>query len=250
MEGHPEERAEGAGPPQRRRLVLNPRNEEKARQLAQTGKSSIFGDAKPREEVLAQRTGMAEADILKQEAEHERLHIRLSPQQISDQREAEEAVAEAKRTLEQATDEEAIRTLRVDLDARQRELNSLLISFEKLAVQKAHAGGGIRPSERQRMAELGGNNEDGGLHRGFGGVARDGRPRGFADYGEPRDSYGQRSPRGGGGRYNDGDAQAHRGGGKYDEYGTNQGSGRGLYDDFGGEDYRGLKGSYDLRDRF
>ncbi|CAD7700034.1 unnamed protein product [Ostreobium quekettii] len=225
MEGYPDQRADPAGPPQRRRLVLDPRNEAKARQAAQTAKSSIFGEAKPREEVLAKRTGVAESEILRQEAEHERLHIRLSPQQLSDQREAEEAVAEVRRSLEQATDEAAISALKVELGRRQQELDSLLLSFEKQAVERAHAGGGIRPSERQRLGTLRDfdEGEDGGRHAGYGGSPHGGQPRGFADYGEPRDSYGQSA------------SQPHRGGsGRFDEYGTSQGSGRGIYDDFGG----------------
>ena len=61
-----------------------------------------FGAAKPREAVLAQRTGVKEEDILKADVQKEKLHLRLDKEQRLAKEEAQAAVDEAKAELKEA----------------------------------------------------------------------------------------------------------------------------------------------------
>lgn len=74
--------APAAPPAGRPRLNLKPRDDSAAAKLAEEraagAKASPFGAAKPREAILAARTGKKEEDILKEEASKERLHVSCS----------------------------------------------------------------------------------------------------------------------------------------------------------------------------
>ena len=74
----------GAGG-ERPKLNLKPRDEVAAQDLqkkaAAKAKSNPFGDAKPRESVLAKRDGVDEAAVLKKEAAAWKPRLRLSREQ-------------------------------------------------------------------------------------------------------------------------------------------------------------------------
>jgi len=71
-------------PAGRPRLNLKPRDDSAAAKLAAerdaAAKPSPFGAAKPREAILAARTGKKEEDILKEEAAKDRLHVSFGGQ--------------------------------------------------------------------------------------------------------------------------------------------------------------------------
>jgi hypothetical protein len=71
--------ADAPAPAGRPRLNLKPRDPSAAAKLAEerdaSAKPSPFGAAKPREAILAARTGKKEEDILKEDASKERLHV-------------------------------------------------------------------------------------------------------------------------------------------------------------------------------
>ncbi len=66
--------------PQRRKLHLKPRDPEAAARIEaerlRESQHNVFGDAKPREVVIADRVGKSEEDILKEEVKKEKLHVR------------------------------------------------------------------------------------------------------------------------------------------------------------------------------
>jgi len=115
-------------------------------------KSSIFGDACPREVVLAQRTGKAEKDILAEEAMHEKLHLRLTPRQLAEKQSLEGLIEEIKHSLQTATDLPTQQALTKELERQRLQLDNLTKRFELEAIEKAKAGGGVRPSERMARA--------------------------------------------------------------------------------------------------
>lgn len=126
---------------------------EKQKQTQQSShkpsqKSSIFGDACPREVVLAQRTGKPEKEILAEEAMHEKLHLRLTPQQESEKLRLEDFIAELDWNLDIATDARTRDALNEELKKQRLQLEALTSRFEREAIDRAKHGTGVRPSER------------------------------------------------------------------------------------------------------
>eukprot|EP00879_Flechtneria_rotunda_P004671 GHRR01004933.1.p1 GENE.GHRR01004933.1~~GHRR01004933.1.p1 ORF type:complete len:299 (+),score=89.26 GHRR01004933.1:92-988(+) len=234
--------------PRRPRLNLKPRDETAAKQLelnrSASGKNP-FGDAKPREAVLASRTGKSETEILVEEVKAEKPKLRLNAQQLEDKRAAEAAVAEVQELLAAEPDEAAQAGIREELAARQAQLDELMAGFEKLALEAAAKGEFARPSEWRRQQQLllesqgSADNGYGGVGDlpGIGGYSRGGSYGGYRDGG--RSGYGGYNRDGGAGSgYRDG--PGGRPGGSYREpgggYGDRKGGfgGRGGYQDRGG----------------
>ncbi len=96
-------------------------------------KPSPFGAARPREAVIAERTGVKEEEVLKRDAASYTPKLRLSREQSDDQRALEGEVAHAKKELEEAADEAAKAAARTALAAKEAELKKLLDGFEARA---------------------------------------------------------------------------------------------------------------------
>lgn len=149
--------ADSEAPRERPKLNLKPRDPEAARLAElerQKGLSkNPFGDAKPREAVLSEKLGKPEEEILKEEAKKQRPHLRLSPEQISQKKEKEAAVAEVDTQVTSEEDPKKKELLLTELASRKDELDELLDGFEKLALEKAAKGEVARPSERRATLE-------------------------------------------------------------------------------------------------
>ena len=94
-------------------------------------KPSPFGAARPREAVIAERTGVKESDVIKQDAATYVPKLRLSREQSDDQAALEGEVAHAKKELEEAGDDAGkAGSAKAALSAKEGELKALLDSFE------------------------------------------------------------------------------------------------------------------------
>lgn len=102
--------------------------------------ASIFGSAKPREAVLAERAGLDEKEVVAKEAAATELKIRLTPEQIRTKRDAEAVIEALREQATQAEDEESKGNLEAEADAKQAELDELVRGFEEMAVQNAKEG--------------------------------------------------------------------------------------------------------------
>ncbi|GJP60583.1 hypothetical protein CLOP_g17821 [Closterium sp. NIES-67] len=117
-------------------------------------KPNPFGAARPREQVIAERKGVTEADLLRELASKEwRPTVVLSEAQKEEQKAAEAELAFAREELARApAGEEARRAeLEGEVKARESKLQELMASFEKMALEKQSAGaggGGRRGAER------------------------------------------------------------------------------------------------------
>lgn len=201
-----------------------------------------FGAARPRESVLAQRTGVSESDVLATEAKASRLHLRLDREQRMAKEEAEAALETAKATAAAArggtdadTDADAADVALAEATAK---LATLMDSFETAAVERALAGDGMRPSERRRAAgeegvygsfERDGGGGGGGRGDGDRGGDRGGGFFGGREFRDPARRSGDRGGRGGGDDYasfGGGDRRGERGqGGFYDDAPPRRGGG-------------------------
>ncbi|DBA99618.1 hypothetical protein WJX82_004102 [Trebouxia sp. C0006] len=236
-----ESQASAEVPQGRRKLNLKPRDESAASKAAEAEKKSArsnpFGSAKPRETVLAAKLGKKEEDILKEELIKDKINLRLTPEQNDEKREAELAVKEVEDELQAETDESKHDALKAEVAGRKEKLTTLIEGFQKMAIEKAKAGGGMRPSERraQQMQQQGGYGEQPNGAAPF--ESRGGGRGGYQDYGnntrarpEPAGQYGggfESYGSGGGGR-GGGDQQSfggpRAGGGGFDSYNDRGGS--------------------------
>nr|BCL66184.1 hypothetical protein [Volvox reticuliferus] len=220
-------------PAERPRLQLKPRDPNAAQaydaQRARAG-SNPFGAAKPREQVIAERLGKTEEEVLKEAVKKERPKLRLSPEQLEQRKQAEARIEEVKVQLQlETTNGGDHSTLEAELASREADLEALLDKFEALALEAAQRGEIQRPSERRQQHQqghgdlesgrLGGragysergaydrhgrghyDKESGTSRGGYGGETREydrsrgGYDRDGASYG--RASYGPRGGRGG-----------------------------------------------------
>lgn len=215
--------------PQRRKLNLKPRDESAASKAAtenKSARSNPFGAAKPRETVLAAKSGKKEEDILKEELEKDKINLRLTPEQNDERREAEQAVKEVEDELQAETDESKQDGLKAEVASRKEKLSSLIDGFQKMAIEKAKAGGGMRPSERRAQLE-----QQGGGPGGYGG-----QPNGAAPYeqrGGGRGGYEDRAPREYGNNTRARPEPAGQYGGGFDSYGSGGGGRSGGDQSFG-----------------
>jgi hypothetical protein len=237
---------EGGAPTGRRRLNLKPRDPQAAAKLdlerKQSASKNPFGAAKPREAVLAEKSGKKEEDILKEEVTKDKLHLRLERAEREQKEAAEAAVKDVEDELSAEQDPDKQTALKAELSDRQSKLDELMQGFEKMAIERAKSGGAPRVSERRaQLAQQGGpgyattegfdnfgrSGSRDMSQQGRGGYGRGSFDRGFDGYGgsdRPAGGYGDSA-------YQDPQGQASRGGyvptpGQRDN-GYSQGRGRG-----------------------
>lgn len=133
-------------PPVRPKLNLAPRSAAASSGSAPTasGKPSPFGAARPREAVIAERTGVAETEVLKKDAsQFASLRLRLTGEQSDQKRGKESELAEAKKALAEAKElgDDAITRIAASRCAEvEAELSTLMANFEVRArEQVTHA---------------------------------------------------------------------------------------------------------------
>ncbi|GLI62891.1 hypothetical protein VaNZ11_005684 [Volvox africanus] len=189
-------------PSERPRLQLKPRDPNAVQayeaQRVRAG-SNPFGAAKPREQVIAERLGKTEEEVLKETVKKERPKLRLNSEQLEQRKQAEARIEEVKIQLQLETanggDQSA---LEAELASREADLEVLLDTFEALALEAAQRGEIQRPSERRQQQQQGhGDIEAGRLggRAGYserGGYDRHGHGRGHYDKesGASRGGYG------------------------------------------------------------
>lgn len=120
---------------------------------------------------MAERSGASEMDIIKENAKAEyNVQIRLTLEQQAQQKNAMEIRDAAKAKLDDpALNPSDFEILKADLDAKQRDLDELLASFEDLAVQHAREGRSRRDrSAEQQQAHGHGDRSYGGRGKGYG----------------------------------------------------------------------------------
>nr|BCL66128.1 hypothetical protein [Volvox africanus] len=150
-------------PSERPRLQLKPRDPNAAQayeaQRARAG-SNPFGAAKPREQVIAERLGKTEEEVLKEAVKKERPKLRLNPEQLEQRKQAEARVEELKVQMQLETvnggDQAAVEA---ELASREADLEALLDSFEALALEAAQRGEIQRPSERRQQQQQQGHGD-------------------------------------------------------------------------------------------
>lgn len=145
-------------PAQRRRLHLKPRDPQAAakkeeERLRGSHSGSLFGDAKPREMVIADRVGKSEEDVLKEEVKKEKLHLRLTPEQNLERVSHEAAVKEVQQQIDGEPDEKKRDLLQVERDARQKKLDELMEQFVHVTLEHAKSGEAPRMSQLRKMQQ-------------------------------------------------------------------------------------------------
>ncbi len=140
-------------PQQRKRLNLKPRDDKRAAELQRrssllTSTSSLFGDSKPREAIIADRDGKTEEEVVREEVRKERLQLRLPPEQNQERLSSQAAVAEIEEQMNQEADERKRAILKAELVARQQKLDRLLERFAKEALSE----GGKHTGQRERYS--------------------------------------------------------------------------------------------------
>ena len=146
------------GGAERPRLNLKPRNPETAAKLEAERQAAIaarspFGSARPRESVIASRVGKSEEDILKEEVQKDKLHLRLNAKQNEERKAHEAAVNEVEDQIAAEEDEGKRDVLRVELLARQEKLDALMEQFAKATLDSALSGEAPRVSEMRRKQQ-------------------------------------------------------------------------------------------------
>lgn len=170
--------------PQRRKLHLKPRDPEaaariEAERLRESYQHDVFGDAKPREVVIADRVGKSEEDVLKEEVQKEKLHVcvvvwwfqhetligthvcmyvlglqlRLTPAQHEEKKSHEAAVKEIEEQIEKESDEKKKDLLRVELRARVETLDALMERFVAMTLENAKSGDVPRVSQLRKVQQ-------------------------------------------------------------------------------------------------
>ncbi|KAH8962867.1 hypothetical protein BDL97_05G123700 [Sphagnum fallax] len=136
---------EGANRP---KLSLQPRGSAADMSSAspvKTSRPNPFGAARPREQVIAEREGKKETEVLKEQAHKEwKPNLVLTEQQREEKKAAEAELAFSKSELEKEVDPVKSKLLREEVIYMEKKLDELLLSFEKMAVQTAQLGGARR----------------------------------------------------------------------------------------------------------
>jgi hypothetical protein len=95
-----------------------------------------FGAARPREAVIAERTGVKEADVVKSEAANWKPKLRLSREQSDDQQALEDEIKFAKKEVDEAAEDAAkLEAATATLAAKEKELAAMLEGFEARGVK-------------------------------------------------------------------------------------------------------------------
>jgi len=145
-------------PRERKRLNLKPRDPAAAarleeERLRESHAASLFGDAKPREVVIADRVGKSEEDVVKEEVKKEKLHLRLSPEQNQERMSHEAAVKEIEKQIEGESDEKKRDLLHVELKLRQDKLDDLMERFVNATLETAKSGEAPRMSHLRKLQQ-------------------------------------------------------------------------------------------------
>ncbi len=197
-------------PQQRRRLNLKPRDDKRAAEIQRkssllTATSSLFGDSKPREAIIADRDGKTEEEVVREEVRKERLQLRLPPEQNQERLSGQAAVAEIEEQMNQEADEKKRAILKAELVARQQKLDRLMERFAKEALSEGEKHVGqrerykpTRDSTDGAAVHVGMSNPmipgvGGGFHRPPTHVAY---PNQFVVRGGPNGGYGDGNGRG------------------------------------------------------
>ncbi|RMZ52924.1 hypothetical protein APUTEX25_001043 [Auxenochlorella protothecoides] len=144
--------------PARPRLNLKPRDPEavarmEAERQASIGKSP-FGNAKPREAVIAGRVGKTEEEVLREEVKSTyKLHLRLSPSQLDEKKAQEAVIRQAEETAEAEEDAEKKAELNSEVAVQKEKLAELLGGFEGFPEYQQQAGHGARGGEYQEARQ-------------------------------------------------------------------------------------------------
>uniref|UniRef100_A0A7I4D283 CCHC-type domain-containing protein n=2 Tax=Physcomitrium patens TaxID=3218 RepID=A0A7I4D283_PHYPA len=140
----------------RPKLSLQPRgsaSDTASPSPAKSSRPNPFGAARPREQVIAERTGKKEQEVLKEQAAKEwKKNIVLTEQQREDKKAAEAELAFARSELDKEVDPTKSKALREEVNLMEKKLDELLVSFEKIAVQTAQSGGLRRPRREEERA--------------------------------------------------------------------------------------------------
>ena len=207
--------------------------------------SSIFGQARTREEILAAK-GIDSSALAKRVAAKTQRMPRMRKEERETYESIQEEVAFAKAELEKAETEEAKAAATAEIASKEAELKAHIDGIRKAAEERLKAPKEAgrprfeRPSERRRRLEErdagGGGNRDGGYgggnrDGGYGGGNRDG------GYGGGNRGGGGNYGGGGGGNYGGGRG-GNRDGGYGGGYGGGNGGGYGGERDNGGYDRR------------
>ncbi|KAJ7552585.1 hypothetical protein O6H91_06G060900 [Diphasiastrum complanatum] len=116
---------------------------------AKSTKPSPFGAARPREQVIAEREGKNETEVLKEQAQKEwKPNIVLTDAQHEEKKAAEAELAFAQSEFEKESDPAKLDGLREEINLKEKRLEELLACFEKMAVQTAQSGGTRRSHEK------------------------------------------------------------------------------------------------------
>ncbi|KAJ7551974.1 hypothetical protein O6H91_06G037000 [Diphasiastrum complanatum] len=116
-----------------------------------SSKPNPFGAARPREQVIAEREGKKETEVLQEQAKKEWTPtVVLTESQREEKKAAEAELSFAISELEKEVDSVKLADLREEVALKERKLEELLLSFEKMAVQSAQSGGSRRPYEKRR----------------------------------------------------------------------------------------------------
>lgn len=190
------------------RIKLNPKTEGLV--AAPPARSSIFGNAKPRETVLAAKGIDIQAKEKELDAKTFRLRTpHMNSKQLEEFKAAEGIVGFTKNELlkhkENGASDDVIKAAEEELILRETEFNSLVESFRKAEISSNAGGKRERPSERKAKFDnqKRGTDSDGFIqvrndrdrHNNNGGGGGRGYSGGGGDYSNTRGGYRQREER-------------------------------------------------------
>mmetsp|Transcript_33606 Transcript_33606/g.46535 ORF Transcript_33606/g.46535 Transcript_33606/m.46535 type:complete len:523 (-) Transcript_33606:212-1780(-) len=207
----------------------------------ESGKNNVFGEARPREAVIAARSGVKEDELIKELAAKEwQGNIRLTKSQEEEKNVFEADISSAKEKLKSDIDPGATAALNAEIILKEKRLEDLMKSFEEMAFKQAKEGGIRRDRSRefeqnqanlqQRVNQNVPNPQ--GFGRGYGTPTEDafGAQFGGVQGQGPTQGYNVSTNRRGG--YSGGPGRSPPTQGAMD--GRGMGRGRGHYDDKGG----------------
>lgn len=138
----------------RPKLSLQPRSSSSGAPSPTSVKSSRpnpFGAARPKEQVIAEREGKKETEVLKEQASKEwKSQTVLSETQREEKKAAEAELSFAQSELDKETDAEKIALLQEEVANKEKNLEQLLASFEKLTAQPTPSVGPKHTYDRKR----------------------------------------------------------------------------------------------------
>eukprot|EP00249_Psilotum_nudum_P012904 c24038_g1_i1 orf=169-1230(+) len=142
---------EGLGRP---KLSLQPRGVDAdvaAPTAFKPSRPSPFGNARPREQVIAEREGKKETDVLKEQVKKEwKPNVVLTDAQREEKKAVEAEIAFARNELEMEEDPSKVKALREEVAFKEKKLEELLASFENITIQSSQVGGTRRPFDKRR----------------------------------------------------------------------------------------------------